>query len=309
MRRDTRQFSQPMRKHPILFGLLLLAVMGLLFFLVAQAVLLFTGERDGHSGRPKVAVIEVEGMITDSRDVVEQLDEYGKSRDIRAIVIRVNSPGGGVVPSQEIYEKILKVRKSKKVVASMGTVAASGGYYVASATEHIMANPGTITGSIGVLMQFPQLRELLDKVGLRTQVIKSGSYKDTGSPLRDITDEELSILQAVVDDIHEQFVEAVQANRSIPRENILKIGESMIFTGRQALEEGLVDQLGGLEDAIAVAASLAGIDGEPLVVYKKKRETLLRYLIRELASGVSDIMVNGGTGISYVYREDYRLGY
>lgn len=296
-----------MRKHPILFGLLLLAAIGLLFFLAAQAVLERTGDRDGR-GRPKVAVIEVEGMITDSRDVVAQLDEYGKARDVQAIVIRINSPGGGVVPSQEIYEKILKVRQSKNVVASMGTVAASGGYYIASAAELIVANPGTITGSIGVLMQFPQFHELLDRVGLRAQVIKSGTYKDTGSPLRDITDEEMRILQAVVDDIHEQFVDAVAANRPIPRENILKIGESMIFTGRQALEEGLVDQLGGLEDAIAAAASLAGIVGDPAVVYKKKRETLLRYLMRELASGVSEIIAQGGTGISYLYREDYRFG-
>lgn len=296
-----------MRKHPILFGLLLLAAIGLLFFLAAQAVLVLAGDRDGR-GRPKVAVIEVEGMITDSRDVVEQLDDYGKARDIKAIVIRINSPGGGVVPSQEIYEKILKVRKSKNVVVSMGTVAASGGYYIASAAEHIVANPGTITGSIGVLMQFPQFHELLDRVGLRAQVIKSGAYKDTGSPLRDITDEEVRILQAVVDDIHEQFVDAIEANRPIARENIMKIGESMIFTGRQALEEGLVDQLGGLEDAIAAAASLAGIVGDPAVVYKKKRETLLRYLMRELASGVSDIMAQSGTGISYVYREDYRFG-
>lgn len=297
-----------MRKHPILFGLLLLVAIGLLFFLAAQAVLVFTGDRDGRPGRPKVAVIEVEGMITDSRDVVEQLDEYEKARDIKAIVIRINSPGGGVVPSQEIYEKILKVRKNKNVVVSMGTVAASGGYYIALAAEHIVANPGTITGSIGVLMQFPQVHELLDRVGLRARVIKSGAYKDTGSPLRDITDEELRILQAVVDDIHEQFVDAVKANRPIARENILKIGESMIFTGRQALDEGLVDQLGGLEDAIAAAASLAGIVGDPAVVYRKKRETLLRYLIRELASGVSDIVAKSGRGISFLYRENYRFG-
>ncbi|MDD5475460.1 MAG: signal peptide peptidase SppA [Syntrophales bacterium] len=297
-----------MRKHPILFGLLLLVAIGLLFFLAAQAILSIAGDGVSRPGRAKVAVVKVEGMITDSRDVVELLDTYEKARDVKAVVIRIDSPGGGVVPSQEIYDKILKVRNQKKVVVSMGIVAASGGYYIASAADMIVANPGTITGGIGVLMQFPQFHELMDRVGLRSTVIKSGTYKDTGSFFRDMTEDEFRVLQAVVDDIHEQFVEAVAANRPIPPDKLLEISESRIFTGRQALEEGLVDKLGGLDDAIALAASLAGIVGEPYVVYPKKRAGFLRYLISEMASGLYQVLMKGGTGISYLYREDVIFG-
>ncbi len=292
-----------MRNHPIFFGLLLLAAIGLFFVLAAYAVLTVAkGDAFLPAGGPKIAVVEIEGIIGDSRDVNEQLDAYEKNDDVRAVILRINSPGGGVVPSQEIYDKVLKLRERKTVVVSMGVLAASGGYYIASAADRIVANPGTVTGSIGVIMQFSQVDELLEKIGLKARVIKSGIYKDTGSPLRDMTDEERLILQEMVDDIHNQFIEAVLANRDIPREKLMKISEARVFTGRQALKEGLVDELGGFEDAVAVAADLAGIEGEPTIIYPRKRGGLLHYLLSEAASALSEALAKNDMNISYLYR-------
>lgn len=293
-----------MRNHPIFFGLLLLAAIGLFFVLAAYAVLTAAkGDAFLSAGGPKIAVVEVEGIISDSRDVVEQLDIYEKNNDVRAVILRINSPGGGVVPSQEIYAKVLKVRERKTVVVSMGVLAASGGYYIASAADRIVANPGTVTGSIGVIMQFSQFDELLEKIGLKTRVIKSGVYKDTGSPFRDMTDEERLILQDMVDDIHDQFIEAVLANRDISREKLMEISEARIFTGRQALKEGLVDELGGFEDAVTVAATLAGIVGEPTVLYPQKKKGLLRYLLSEAASALTGALLENDVNVSYLYRD------
>jgi protease IV len=293
-----------MRNHPIFFGLLLLAAIGLFFVLAAYAVLTAAkGDAFLSAGGPKIAVVEVEGIISDSRDVVEQLDIYEKNNDVRAVILRINSPGGGVVPSQEIYAKVLKVRERKTVVVSMGVLAASGGYYIASAADRIVANPGTVTGSIGVIMQFSQFDELLEKIGLKTRVIKSGVYKDTGSPFRDMTAEERLILQDMVDDIHDQFIEAVLANRDISREKLMEISEARIFTGRQALKEGLVDELGGFEDAVTVAATLAGIVGEPTVLYPQKKKGLLRYLLSEAASALTGALLENDVNVSYLYRD------
>jgi len=224
------------------------------------------------SGGDRIALIRVEGVILDAQQTVGDLKKFGDSPSVKAIVLRIDSPGGGVVPSQEIHDAVMRVRnkQNKAVVASMGTVAASGGYYIAAATDRIMANPGTLTGSIGVIMELANLEGLLKKIGVENVVVKSGRHKDIGSPFR-------RILQSVMDDVHTQFIEAVAEGRSLDVSDVQPLADGRIFTGRQAKEIKLVDELGDLDDAIRLAADLAGIEGEPKVVEPRKR-----FSVREL---------------------------
>lgn len=291
-----------MRRHPIIFGLLLLVIVGILFFLVISLMAFFTEGRKIISLKDQVGVVVIKGVIGKSREIIDQLDKYGEDDDIKAVVLRIDSPGGAVVPSQEIYDKVLQLKKKKKVFTSMGSVAASGGYYIACASDKIVANPGTITGSIGVIIQFPQAKELLKKIGLKSTVIKHGKYKDIGSPSRDMTSDERLLMQGVVDDIYDQFVEAVSLNRNIPKKKIEALADGRIFSGRQALNLGLVDYVGNMEYTIDLAARLSGIKGKPEVVYPKKRRLgLLRYLVKEIVSTVSREFREEETGIQYIY--------
>jgi protease-4 len=231
------------------------------------------------SGEDRIALIRVEGVILDAQQTVGDLKKFGDSPSVKAIVLRIDSPGGGVVPSQEIHDAVMRVRnkQNKAVVASMGTVAASGGYYIAAATDRIMANPGTLTGSIGVIMELANLEGLLKKIGVENVVVKSGRHKDIGSPFRKMSDEDRRILQSVMDDVHTQFIEAVAEGRSLDVSDVQPLADGRIFTGRQAKEIKLVDELGNLDDAIRLAADLAGIEGEPKVVEPRKR-----FSVREL---------------------------
>jgi len=291
-----------MRRHPIIFGLLLLVIVGILLFLIISLITFFTGGRKIISLKDQVGVVIIKGVIGKSREIINQMDKYGKDDDVKAVVLRIDSPGGAVVPSQEIYDKILQLKKKKKVFTSMGSVAASGGYYIACASDKIIANPGTITGSIGVIIQFPQAKELLKKIGLKSTVIKHGKYKDVGSPARDMTSDERLLMQGVVDDIYDQFVEAVSLNRNIPKKKIEALADGRIFSGRQALNLGLVDYIGNMEYTIDLAARLSGIKGKPAVVYpKEKRTGLLRYLVKEIVSTVSGEFRGEETGIQYIY--------
>ncbi len=219
----------------------------------------------------KVGLIRVEGVILDSKDVIDELKNYAKDSSIKAVVIRINSPGGAVAPAQEIYSEIIKLKKEKKVIASMGSVAASGGYYIACPADKIVANPGTLTGSIGVIMEVPHIEGLMKKIGVETTVIKSGKHKDIASLFRTMSDDERKILQAVLDDVHDQFIRAVSEGRSIKYENIKELADGRIFTGKKAKELGLVDILGNLDDAVKLAGKLSGIKGEPRVVTKKEK--------------------------------------
>jgi protease-4 len=228
----------------------------------------------------KVAVVDIEGIISESREIINRLHTLRDDDKVKAIVLRIDSPGGTVGPAQEIHAELIKLQKLKPVVTSMGSVAASGGYYIAAATQKIFANPGTITGSIGVLVEAANFEELLAKVGLRSEVIKSGAYKDTLSPTRTMQADERSLIQAVVDNIHAQFVKAVAEGRSLPREKVLAIADGRILSGEQALEAGLIDELGNLYDAIESAADLAGLEGEPDVLYPpEKKPALLDFLL------------------------------
>jgi protease-4 len=239
------------------------------------AILFFLGfflAREG-SGGGRIGLIRIEGVIADSREALDQLEKFQRSQTIRAVVLRINSPGGGVAPAQEIYEELNKTRSQhrKPIVASMGSLAASGGYYIACASDRIFANPGSITGSIGVIMQLANISRLLEKVGVKATVIKSGEHKDMGSMTKDISPGDQKIFQEVLDDVHDQFVEAVVKGRKLDKGKVAEIADGRIFTGRQAVGLGLVDELGDLSDAINCAAQLAGIKGRPKIVEERKR--------------------------------------
>ena len=226
----------------------------------------------------KVALVRIEGPIVSSRSAIEELRKYRKDSSVKAIVLRVDSPGGAVAPSQEIYEEVGKLLKIKPVVVSMGSVAASGGYYTSAPATKIYANPGTVTGSIGVIMEIPNFKGLMDKVGIRTEVIKSGKHKDLASVFRGISKGDRAILQGVLDDVHDQFIRTVSEGRRIPYKRVREIADGRVFTGRQAKAVGLVDALGNMQDAIMEAARLGGIKGEPNVVSKKEKSSIFDLL-------------------------------
>jgi protease-4 len=221
----------------------------------------------------KVAIVDVHGVIQNSSDVIRQLRKYAKDGSVPAVVVHIDSPGGGAASSQEIYEEIKKLReKGKKVIASMGSVGASGGYYIACAADTIVVNPATLTGSIGVIFQFPVAEELFRKIGVKFEVVKRGEIKNVGAMDRSMTKRERESLQSVVDDTYEQFVDVVVVGRGMEREDVVKIADGSIFTGRQAKELGLVDELGNLQDAIKIAGEMVGIEEFPKTVKEHKRK-------------------------------------
>lgn len=255
-----------------LISLLLLVVIGMLVWLVTPDQFL--------AGPNRIGVLEIRGMIDNAQDSLKALKEFRKDPNVKAILVRVESPGGGIGASQELYREIRRTIEEKPVVASLGGIAASGGYYLASTATRIIANPGTITGSIGVISYFPNLRELLDKLGITATVIKSGRFKDTGNPDREMTPEERAVLQETMDQAHRQFIRDVARGRNLPEEKIRELADGRIIMGETAQEVGLVDELGNFEDAVNASAVLGKIAGEPDLLYaKKKRRSLLDFLI------------------------------
>jgi protease-4 len=247
----------------------------------------------------KVAIVRLEGPITGSKKIIDEFKEYAKDNSVKAIVLRINSPGGAVAPSQEIYEKVRKTAAKKKVVVSMGAIAASGGYYIASGATRIIADPGTLTGSIGVIMELPNVEGLMNKIGLKTVIIKSGKNKDMGTPFREMKPAERKILQNVMDNVHDQFIRAVAAGRKMKIENVRKLADGRIFTGEQALKNGLIDQLGTLDDAVRTAARLAGISGEPQVVEKTDKFSFFDILKGRFPKELTDVLPTAK--IKYLY--------
>jgi protease-4 len=236
------------------------------------------------AGKEKVGVVEIKGMLSDSRPTLKQLDRFKKDSGIKAIVLRVNSPGGAVGPAQEIMREVEKIRKDKKVVASLGTVAASGGYYIAAAADHIIANPGTLTGSIGVIMQFTNVEQLTNKLGLNFLTLKAGRYKDVGNPFRPMTKEEEAYLQGLINNIHHQFMRDVARLRKLTPDKLKPLAEGQVYTGEEAKQVGLVDELGNINDAVDKAGRLAGIKGKIEAVYPEKdRFSFLRLLLGDEA--------------------------
>ncbi|MGA9108954.1 MAG: signal peptide peptidase SppA [Smithella sp.] len=294
-----------MRKHPVFFGMLILLVLGFVFYFAIYKAGFYSGKNKGFSLRDKIGVVSVEGVINDSMDITDQLDEFAKDDSIVAVVLRVDSPGGGVAVSQEIYDAVVELRKTKKVVASMGSVAASGGLLVACGADKIVANPGTITGSISAIMEFANFEELLKKIGLKASVVKSGQYKDIGSPLRDMTPEEKVIIQDLVDDIYNQFVDVIVKERKLPREKVIAIADGRVFSGRKAKELGLVDYLGDMKSAAKLASKLAGKDGKYDLVYPaQKRTSVFDYFLESAVTHISSSLkekIESKSGISYLY--------
>jgi len=294
-----------MRKHPVMFGILILLALGISFYFFFYKVGLHSGKNKGFSLNDKIGVVCVEGVIADSKEITEQLDDFGKDDSIVAIVLRVDSPGGGVAASQEIYDAVIELKKKKKVVVSMGSVAASGGLLVACAADKIVANPGTITGSISAIMQFANVEELMKKIGLKSSVVKSGQYKDIGTPLREMTPEEKVIIQELVDDIFNQFVDVIVKERKLPREKVVAIADGRVFSGRKAKELGLVDDLGDMASAARLASKLAGKDGKYDLVYpSKKRSSVFDYLLESTASQISNSLkekLGSLSGLNYLY--------
>jgi protease-4 len=244
----------------------------IVLFLIAVSASLSGPDGPGVAFGPRVAVVELEGMILDVEDLLKELKSHRENPQVKAVVIRINSPGGVVGPSQELHDALLRVRKAgKPVVASLGAVAASGGYYVAVGADQIYANPGTLTGSIGVIMQMANVESLMKKVGVDYVVVKSGRYKDLGNFSRPMSPEERRVLQALLDDVHAQFIGAVAAGRRIDESQVRQFADGRVFSGVQAMALKMVDELGGLEDAIDRAARLAGLEAPPRVVSPRRR--------------------------------------
>lgn len=294
---DVTQTERPSKRHLFRKAFLLFAAgVGILVLMNV-----FFPDLD-LSSEDRIALIRVEGVILDSQTTVGELKRFSENPSIKAIVLRIDTPGGGVVPSQEIYDAVKRVRSksNKAVIASMGSVAASGGYYIAAATDRIVANPGTLTGSIGVIMETANVEGLLQKIGVEGVVIKSGKYKDVGSPLRKMSAEERALLQAVMDDVHKQFIEAVAEGRSMELRAAQALADGRIFTGRQAKEAKLVDELGDLEDAIQLAAEVVGIEGEPKVVEPRRRFSLREILDSKLSLMFPKLDVQPGVSLKYL---------
>ena len=276
----------------VIFGGLFLVLFG--FMMLAYSAVKttsFSSEAES-SGGARVGIVEAKGTIgegqsgVDAEKIVRLLKKYEKDDDIKAIVLRVDSPGGSVAPSQEIHDAVKKLKAKKKVVVSMGSLAASGGYYISAPADKIYAEPGTLTGSIGVIFMHFNVKGLLDLAHVEETTLKTGKYKDTLSPFRPIQDTDREEIQGISDDVYTQFVQAVAEGRRLPEAKVRELAEGRIYTGRRAKELKLVDELGGLDEAVAAAWQLAGQSGEPKVQYpSKEHELSLRDLMRGAFQG------------------------
>jgi len=238
----------------------------------------------------KIGLVEIKGVITSSENAVRQIKSYREDGSIRALLLRIDSPGGGVAASQEIYEEVRKTKESgKPVVVSMGAMAASGGYYIACGASRIVANRGTLTGSIGVISEFLQLSDALEKLGVTVNTIKAGALKDAGSPTRKMTSADRTYFQNLMDEVHEQFIGVVAAERGIDPDSIRALADGSVMTGERALSRGLVDTIGTYEDAILIAGELAGIEGEPSVVKERVRRSIWDGIFGETEEAVGKV--------------------
>ena len=275
------KFSQ---RHPLLFGFMLIfAAVGI--FMVAMAVFSYVlSDKFRHRAMDTIGVVNVTGIISDSREIVEWINELEKKDTVKAVIVRINSPGGVVGPSQEIYSALKQLGETKTVVASMGAMATSGGYYVASPAHKIVSNPGTLTANIGVKANLTNMQELLRKIGIEDQALYTGKYKDAGTVTRPMTEYERDYLQNLIEDMHDQFVQAVALGRNMDPDEVSALADGRAMTGRQALDVGLVDLLGGMNDAVRLASELAGLKKE--IVFLEgpvQRVSLLRKIVGELS--------------------------
>ena len=267
------------KNKPTLAKRILFFMLGLLALIGISSVASEWISKQGTDNR--IGIVGITGLIHDSQHIIKQIKKFREDERIRGIILRIDSPGGSVGPSQEIYDEVLKTRNGDKIIyASMGTLAASGGYYIASAADQIFANPGTLTGSIGVIMAFSNAKGLMEKIGLEPEIIKAGKYKDMGSPVRSMTQKEKNLLQNVVTDVHQQFIEAVASGRGLSIAEVAEVADGRVLTGRQAYSLNLVDQLGGLQASIDQLAHKAGIIGPPKIIEEKTRIGLLDWALQ-----------------------------
>ena len=284
-----------MKKFWAVFGIVIALGTLLLLFLTIFVFFLVMGKHI-MPGAEEVAIVNIVGEISHSKSIVDLLHEYEKRSRVKAIVLRIDSPGGGVAATQEIYEEVNKIREKgeKPIIASLGSVAASGGYYVACGAEKIIANPGTLTGSIGVLINIVNMEELLKKIGIDMKTITSGELKDIGSISRELTPGEEKLLREIIDNIHRQFLRVIEERRGLTGEELASIADARILTGEQALEKQLIDELGNLSDAIEIAARAAGIEEEPRIVEEKKKFSLLQLILSKTELSLPPLQVRYG---------------
>jgi protease-4 len=262
------------QKHPILLGFFILTGIFFLFLggisLLISSIISNSSKTDIFTKKDGVGIIELKGLIVSSEQILKHLTEFRNNPNVKSIVLRIESPGGAVGAAQEIYQEVKRTNEVKPVVASMGSMGASGGYYAALGADNIIANPGTMTGSIGVIVKFPNLEGLFEKIGYKSEVIKSGPLKDVGASNRPLSEEERSLMQNLIDNVYNQFVRDIAEARSMPEETIFDLADGRIYTGEQALEAGLIDSLGNFIDAITLAADMGGLDTEdPQLIYPK----------------------------------------
>ncbi len=293
------------RRHPYLFFILVFTA---IVSISSVTMNIISGVADREAGQKgeKVGIIEIKGVILDSKNIIDQLKTFRENDSIKAVVVRVESPGGAVGPSQEIYTEIRRTIAVKPVIASMGAIAASGGYYVSAATDGIMANPGTITGSIGVIMEFANFSEMFEKIGIYSEIVKSGEYKDIGSPFKDLSGDEEKLLQRFVDSVHDQFVSDVAAGREMSLEAVHELADGMIFSGEHAQNAGLVDRLGNFNDAVDWAGEKAGIEDDIVRVYPPREKLpFLRKILEITASEMESTFYrihSGSVKGGYLYK-------
>lgn len=273
--------------------LIVMIFVGVAFLFLAKSMSPMKGDKRFYyeytgSGSGKIAVVDLNFTIISSEPIVRQFKKYREDKSIKAIILRINSPGGGVAASQEMYEAIRKTRDSGiPVIVSISSIGASGGYMAACGGSYIVSNPGSVVGSIGVIAQFYTMKELADKVGIKETTIKSGKLKDAGNPMRDPNADDLAYLQEIIDDDYEQFLEVVSKERKIEMDSLKEIANGRVFTGRQSLKLRLVDTLGTFEDAVEIACRFANLKGEPVLVREKERYNVLEMFIENLSkSGI-----------------------
>ncbi len=300
---DRGASTSPRRGRGAWLALFVLLALGALSVAFVAYLTAGSEEHPSFAMGERVGVVEVKGVIVDAKPILDRLESFRKSSSIKAVVVRVDSPGGAVAPSQEIYEAIHRLDEKKPVVASFGSTAASGGFYVACGARHIVANPGTLTGSIGVILEGGNYEKLMEKVGIRSVVVKSGPYKDILSPTREMTKEERDLLQQMVENVYGQFVRAVMtvaSRRGLDEAQVRAIADGRVLSGEQAFQQGLVDSLGTLRDAVAKAAELAGMSGEPNVYYPEEHRALLDRLLGGTLERWHSVVTPAGPGLYFL---------
>ncbi len=282
----------------LIFGGLFLAL------LVFIAVLISAFRPDGLGfGKPSVGVVEITGTIMDSKKTLREIKAFSDDEMIVGVVIRIDSPGGAVAPSQEIFEAVKKLSAKKPVAVSMGTTAASGGYYIAVGSDMIFANPGTVTGSIGVISQFFNFEDVMDTVNVKVHTVKTGEFKDSGSPFKEFSESDERFFNALIDDIYLQFIEDIAESRKMELAEVRKLADGRVFTGRQAKELKMIDAIGTIDDAVAYVASQSGVSGEPTVVYPapERKSLMSELLFSGMSTALEQVQAQTAPKVQFLY--------